>query len=107
MEHDLLAQTELRLEELRVLRQRVDLGMNRGNGKNEVGFDLGVEEVAEIVAPAIEEGFDAERIDDLRVSRAEKSHRARLFGVDVLRVDHLLLRFRRSIDEAAAKTRYG
>lgn len=67
MEDGFLADSELGLEELGVLRESVDLAVNGGNGGNELGFDLGVEEVVEIVAPAIEKSLDAELIDDLRV----------------------------------------
>lgn len=65
-----------------------------------MGFDLGVEEVVEIVAPAVEKSLDTELIDDLRVKGGDKTNRARLFGVHVLRIDHLLLRFRGSNDDA-------
>ena len=71
-----------------------------GKQGNELGFDLGVEEVVEIVAPAVEKSLDTELIDDLRVKGGDKTNRARLFGVHVLRIDHLLLRFRGSNDDA-------
>ena len=99
MEDGLLADSELGLEELGVLRESVDLAVNGGNGGNELGFDLGVEEVVEIVAPAIEKSLDAELIDDLRVKWKDKTNGARLLGVHVLRVDHFLLRLRGSSDE--------
>lgn len=56
--------------------------------------------MVEIVAPAVEKSLDAELIDDLRVKGGDKTNGARLFGVHVLRIDHLLLRFRGSNDDA-------